>query len=283
MSAREITAALGGRWLGTRGMACCCVHDDCRPSLSIKDGDAPGRILLYCYAGCSFVDVAAALRRRGILGKHVDAGADWRPSKPRSVVHKPDPAALEIWRGGQMASGTIVEAYLKSRGLTIEPPASIRCGSKLHLDRYPMATMIAAIQAPDGSVIATQTTLLTGAGQKALVAVPRLTTGALGLGAVRFGKASTVLGLAEGVETALAAMQLSGIPTWAALGAKRLHQVEIPQQVAELHIFADDDNPGRAAANRAKDRHTRAGCRVVIRFPPKNCGDWNDALQSFGA
>ena len=65
----------------------------------------------------------------------------------------------------------------------------------------------------------------------------------------------------------------TNIPTWAALGAKRLHQVEIPQQVAELHIFADDDNPGRAAANRAKDRHTHAGCRVVIRFPPKNCGD----------
>ena len=35
-------------------------------------------------------------------------------------------AALAIWRGSQSAEGTPVETYLRSRGLTIPVPPSIR-------------------------------------------------------------------------------------------------------------------------------------------------------------
>lgn len=40
--------------------ALCPAHDDHRPSLSITEGD-DGRALLYCHAGCEFVDIMAAL------------------------------------------------------------------------------------------------------------------------------------------------------------------------------------------------------------------------------
>ena len=39
MDARSLTKALGGRWYGRYGMACCPVHDDRTPSLSIRDGE----------------------------------------------------------------------------------------------------------------------------------------------------------------------------------------------------------------------------------------------------
>ena len=69
--AYTLTVALGGKWLGGKGMACCPAHDDQTPSLSLADG-ADGRLLLHCHAGCAFTDILAALRgawadRRGKL------------------------------------------------------------------------------------------------------------------------------------------------------------------------------------------------------------------------
>ena len=65
--------------------------------------------------------------------------------------------------------------------------------------------MVAAVQAPDGKIIAIQQTWLTSEGEKA--SAKRLTTGNLGAGAVRLGAVARSMGLAEGVETALSAMQ----------------------------------------------------------------------------
>jgi hypothetical protein len=138
--------------------------------------------------------------------------------------------------------------------------------------------MVAAVQRPDGKIVSVQTTLLTPAGRKASVAIPRLTTGALGSGAIRFGKATDVLGLAEGIESAASAMQLTGVPTWACLGASRMHSVAVPDHVRELHLFGDHDVPGQAALERTAYEHRHK--RVVLRFPPDGCGDWNDFLTA---
>jgi putative DNA primase/helicase len=107
-----------------------------------------------------------------------------------------------------------------------------------------------------------------------VVAVPRIAIGALGAGAVRFGKPEDVLGLAEGIETALSAQQLTGIPTWACLGASRMHRVAIPDHVRELHLFGDNDDAGRDAVQRAAYENRER--RVLLRFPPENYKDWND-------
>jgi hypothetical protein len=138
-------------------------------------------------------------------------------------------------------------------------------------------SMVAAVQAPGSKVIAIQQTWLTSEGDKA--SGKRLTTGNLGAGAVRLGAAGRSMGLAEGVETALSAMQLAGMTVWASLGASRLHNVELPPEVEEVHVFVDNDEPGRTAAKRATDTHTSLGRRVSLRYPPDQCGDWNDFLN----
>ena len=50
-----------------------------------------------------------------------------------------------------------------------------------------------------------------------------------------------MLGITEGAEDALSAMQLTNVPCWASLGAGRMHRVAIPEHVRELHIFGDND------------------------------------------
>jgi hypothetical protein len=140
--------------------------------------------------------------------------------------------------------------------------------------------MLAAVQRCEGDeIIAVQRTELTWDGTKA-VSVPRRTVGPLRDGAVRIAEATDMLGLAEGVETALAAWQLSKIPCWASLGAGRMHNVRIPDTVRELHIFADDDPAGRSAAERTSTRHIAEGRCVLTRFPPNGLNDYCAVAES---
>ena len=278
--AATIARALGGKRNGDGWLVPCPVsghgqgRGDRNPSLSIRDGDKA--LLVRCFAGCNSGDVLDSLRSRGLL-----ADRDWpykfgsnRPLPQPARLHDPDPAALAIWVAASAADGSTVETYLRSRNITLPVPPSLRCGSVMHLDRYPMPAMVAAVQRPDGRIVATQTTLLTPERRKASVARPRNTTGLLGAGGVRLAKATDVLGLAEGIETALSAMQLTNVPTWACLGAGRMHRIAIPDHVRELHLFGDNDGPGRDAVERTAcaNRHRR----VVLRFPPDHCKDWNN-------
>ncbi len=93
------------------------------------------------------------------------------------------------------------------------------------------------------------------------------------------GRADKALGLAEGVETALSATQLFEIPVWAALGS-RLDRIDVPDNVIEVQVFSDNGEPGHEAAEKAAEKFTSQGRRVVLRFPPEPFGDWNDALQA---
>ena len=282
-----IARALAGKRIAGGGYYLCrcpvpshgAGNGDRHRSLLIRDGDTA--LLVRCFAGCDARNILDELRRRGLLEQAPPRKPGGARKPAQQVEHSPDPAALEIWLAASPAPGSVVELYLRNRGITLSAPPSLRCGSRLHLDRYHMPAMVAAVQRPDGKIVAVQTTLLTSAGKKATVATPRITTGALGAGAVRFAKAGDVLGLAEGTESALSAMQLTGVPTWASLGAGRMHRVAVPDTVRELHIFADADDPGRAAAERTA--HENRHRRVVIRFPPDGCGDWNDFRDGMAA
>ena len=66
-------------------LACCPAHPDKSPSLSIKDGDA-GFPVFYCYAGCAYEEIAAAL---GISSESPVAP----PAPPAPAPRKPKPEA----------------------------------------------------------------------------------------------------------------------------------------------------------------------------------------------
>jgi putative DNA primase/helicase len=250
---------------------------DRSPSLLIKDGVQA--VLLKCFAGCDPKEILDELRRRGIAGERRE---DALPHIPvdHPPDHQPNPEAVDLWRSGSaIAPKSVQGRYLAHRGLTGRPPPSLRAASILHFDRYPLPAIIAAVQAPDRRIIAVQRTLLDPRGdRKAQVRIPRLTTGTLGWGAVRLGAAGGVLGLADGTEKALAAMQLFHVPCWSSLGASRMHRVFIPDDVTELHVFLDNDDAGRAAAERTAHAHRHR--KVLLHFPPERFKDWDDVTRA---
>ena len=87
-----------------------------------------------------------------------------------------------------------------------------------------------------------------------------------------------VLGIAEGIETAIAAHMLFKVPVWAALNTSLLKSFTPPDQVKRLVIFGDNDtnHAGQAAAYALAHRlHDRV--EIEIKFPDSP-GDFNDVL-----
>jgi hypothetical protein len=264
MDADRIGIVLKGRRNGNGWLVSCpCPNHgsgrgDRNPSLSVSDGE--DRLLLRCFAGCEFEDIIDALRGRGLLN---DNRAEPRRDAPRIIPKiEADPLALELWDRSEPIHGTIAEEYLQRRGILLTPPS---------LCHY-RGSMIAAVHQPYHGVTAIQKTPIKPDFSRG----DRMTKGPLGTGAVRLGAPQEVMGIAEGVETALSAQMLTGMSVWASLGGKRLHNVELPPFVREVHIFADNDTPGREAAYRASDAHRALGRDVEIRRPPERYKDYNE-------
>ena len=76
--------------------------------------------------------------------------------------------------------------------------------------------------------------------------------------------------VAEGIETALAAAELLGLPAWASLSAAGLRSLRLPRDVRRVTIAADADRVGRAAADEAARRWTceRRTVRIVEPVAP---------------
>jgi DNA primase len=86
-----------------------------------------------------------------------------------------------------------------------------------------------------------------------------------------------VLVVAEGVEDALAARELTGWPAWAALSASNMKVLKLPAIYAEVLILADADETGRAAAHTLAQR-LRAEGRQARVLKPAAGKDPNDVL-----
>jgi putative DNA primase/helicase len=87
------------------------------------------------------------------------------------------------------------------------------------------------------------------------------------------------LGLAEGIETALAVAQGFGWrPVWAATSAGAVRTFPVLPGIECLTVFADADDPGIEAARASCRKWAAAGREAVLLAPPD--GDWNDAART---
>lgn len=277
--ARQIVEALGGTWSRSKGMCCCPAHDDRTPSLSVTLGKRA--ILLHCFAGCANDAVIAGLTRIGVNPSDLFDGR----GDPITSMNRPEAAdanAQRLWRGAKALAGSPAEGYLASRGIDLHSPdlryhARTPLGPKGAVRFLP--AMLAAVR-NDAEILAVHRTFLNARdGRLAGFDRPKRALGNLATSAVRLAMPrGGRLGLAEGIESALSAQQLYGIPCWATLGNVRFGLVTIPESVRELHLFIDADRGGALAEERARDSYAREGRRILTRRPATDGQDWNDVL-----
>jgi len=278
--ARKIVEGLEGTWSRARGMCCCPAHADRTPSLSITLGKRA--ILVHCFAGCTNEAVMQGLAKAGVRISDLFDGQG-EPITPTLREEIADRNALRLWRDSAILADSPAARYLAGRAITTSSPdlrflPRTPLGPKSAVRFLP--AMVAAVR-NDAGVLALHRTFLDPAGQGlARFDQPKRALGSLGSGAVRLAfPRGGRLGLAEGIETALSAMQLFGIPCWATLGNERFGLVTIPESVRELHLFVDNDAGGLLAEERAREAYACEGRRIATRRPERTDDDWNDVLM----
>ena len=140
--------------------------------------------------------------------------------------------------------------------------------------------MLASVRDLGGRAVALHRTYLTPDGHKADVPQVRKVIGKLPDGcAVRLFDPAHTMGIAEGIETALSASALYGIPVWAALNSGRLKTWEPPPETLEVIVFGDNDPncDGQEAAFALGKRLNRTITAQVV-IPDIPGTDWNDVL-----
>ena len=278
--AREIVDSLGGEWRRSKGMCRCPAHEDRTPSLSVSLGYRA--ILFHCFAGCTTEAVIAALARHGVRPRELfDGSGGPLPVSPREEGANRN--ACRLWRGAGALRGSPAEAYLLKRGLT-QHSSDLRFHPETPLGPRDsvrvLPAMLAAVRTDLGVIAVHRTFLDASSDRLADFDRPKRALGSLQHGAARLAMPrGGRLGLAEGIETALSATQLFGVPCWATLGNERFGLVTIPESVRELYLFLDNDAGGDLAEARACEAYACEGRRIAAMRPRAFDEDWNDVLM----
>ena len=273
-NAQSIIRALDGNT--ATGMCRCPVHNDETPSLHVDEKN--GRVLFKCHANCSQDAVIRALQSRNL----------W-PTGKKTVPQTKQPdddyqrfrKALAILRAAADPKMERPIAYFKGRGINTVPSNAMLLpaekSDKLTGKRFP-ALVLPVVK--DDKLIGAHLTWLSRDGTKKLSTEhPRRMYGPIRGGYVQLGEPDPdqPLIIAEGVETALSASQLTGFPAIAALSATNMPAVT-PPACTEVIIAADKDDAGIKAAEASKLKLIDLGRKGRIAIPNGH-RDWNDALN----
>jgi hypothetical protein len=191
----------------------------------------------------------------------------WRT--PSAPTGSPE-AARRLFAMSQPISRTLVETYLRNRGITVlHGTGSLRFHPRCYYrpdDHSPTETWPA--------MIASVTDL-------AGIDTPRRAMGDLLGHAVRFGVVGEVMAAGEGIETMLSLRcVLPTMPMVAALSAAHLSAILFPDTLRRLYIARDDDPAGDGAMATLIDRAQEAGIEAIVISP--RLGDFNEDLRLLG-
>lgn len=214
--------------------------------------------------------------------------------RPASAPAGSPESARRLFAMSQPIAGTVVETYLRTRGITaLHGTGALRFHPRCYYrpDRYAATetwpAMIAAVTDRDGGITGAHRTYLapswlapTGDG-KAPIETPRRAMGHLLGNAVRFGTALDVAAAGEGIETMLSLRCVTpSMPMMAALSAAHLAAILFPVTLRRLYVVRDNDPAGDGAMAGLFDRARMARIDAVALSPQGD--DFNGDLRTFG-
>lgn len=302
--ARLIGADVALKRAGREFVGLCPFHGEKSPSFFV----VPERGFYHCF-GCGAHGTAIdyVMRTRGLdfpaaVRELIGASPDdvipnlRPPARPAAVslpADGPDPLVLDLWRSAK--ADRLVAFYLQSRGLS---PGRFQAALRGHYEVWCAESLrarpaiLAAVQDSAGEICGLQRIWverrydvsekgLPPKGARATdLAAGKKTLGHLRDGAVRLFDPAHGMGIAEGVETALAAAERFCVPVWASCGGARMGSVRMPPECGRLTIYGDNGTNGRELAERAAEAHRARGIKVSVEYPPEQWGDWCDVVRA---
>ena len=218
------------------------------------------------------------------------------PSEPTEVRSGGPPpaggspeAARRLFASAKPLGGTLAETYLRNRGISSLPNIFAlrfhsRCFYRVSEDApgETWPALLAAVMDVRGFITGVQRTWLARDGSgKAPLATPRRAMGRLLGNGVRFGRATDVLAVGEGIETMLSLRAVvPDLPMVAALSATHLTALVLPPTLRRLYVVQDNDRTGERAAQALGVRVQADDIEAVPLRPQAD--DFNTDLCSLG-
>ncbi len=286
--AREITKHLGGDWHSHYGTVPGPGHSADDRSVTVRDHQTdPCDVVIRSFAGDDEIAIKKDWRARGLLPRRsqIDRTAETVAQAKIAPAHQKDVdesnvrTAWWLWHKiSQPAQGTVVETYLKWRGISLNHfPPTIRLLPAN--DRHPHPAMIAAaglaaepfcgeyLLEPNQFRGAHLTYLQTNGHGKADVNPPRRMLGRIKGSPICLIPPNDGNGLiiAEGIESALAGYQASGLGSWAAGAANFMPALAdaVPDFIESVTVFIEEDLAGRRGAEELVGRLAARGIEVL--------------------
>ncbi len=283
-----IARVLGGEVAGGQVLAPGPAHKPRDRSLSVRlSATAPNGFIVYSHCGDDWTVCADYVRQK--LGL---PGDDWkrenaprRPSEGRRQASRPPAqdddrsakiaAAVALWRSGDNPRGTVVETYLRSRGLELDDHIADEV-----LGWHPgVGAMVALFRNIEtNNPQAVSRTFLDAEGRR----LERRFLGPVGGAAVMldaFDEVAHGLHIGEGVETCMTAQQRENRrPTWALGSAGAIAAFPVLGGIECLTILAEHDEASAHAVETCAARWHFAGREVLVNRPIGG-KDLNDAIK----
>lgn len=246
-------------------------------------GDGPA--LLVAVKGWDFREVARFVR--STIGS-VEADSP----RPQVTEQQRRQGLRDLWKASQpVVEGDLVSVYLRDRGLKMARyPKDLRFAPRAYCSGpvKERPAMLAILRDRVGKEVTIHRTYLAenGRGKADMEAPRKLMAGQVpddGV-AVRLAGLREHIGVAEGIETALAAMALFRIPVWSVISTVLMERWLPPDGVKRVTIYGDHDEnyAGHKAAYALAYRLSAMDQieEVEVAIPPQRGDDWADVYAA---
>lgn len=294
---RKVTKA------GRERRALCAFHQERTPSMQVNDAKGT----FHCFGCGSSGDIVSYVmdtQRLGFLDAMRWLGAADLPAvDPSQRAHAAAEDETErataiaeaqaIWASARAPQGTPAEVYLRSRGITMPLPPSLRFGRVYTWKDADtgeigpeLPALIGAVTTGEDLTGLQRIFLRDGGRAKATMKKPKKSLGRIRGGALRLdhGMTGDEILITEGPEDGLSlAQELPGKRVWVALGTAMMPEIVFPPNIRRIVIAGQNDNAGRLAVDKAALRLDEMGFTVGMIWPAAGFKDWNDQLRGIRA